>query len=217
MVPLLVLWARYSQREAHAASLGAIVPISAAGALTFGAAGEVRLGYAIALAVGAVARRPGRSARARAGSGAHAQARLRRLPRARRGRDGGAGLSSVALLLLLLAVGITSGMLAGLLGVGGGVLLVPFLVLAVGMSQHEAEATSLLVVLPTAIVASLILHRRGVGDLPRLAGGRRRSARRNGGRTRRPVAAGRRLRTVFAVFLGLIGLRLVRDAMAGRA
>ena len=54
MVPLLVLWARYSQREAHAASLGAIVPISAAGALTFGAAGEVRLGYAIALALGAI-------------------------------------------------------------------------------------------------------------------------------------------------------------------
>lgn len=54
MVPLLVLWARYGQREAHAASLGAIVPISAAGALTFGAAGEVRIGYAVALALGAI-------------------------------------------------------------------------------------------------------------------------------------------------------------------
>lgn len=54
MVPLLVLWSRYSQRDAHVASLGAIIPISAAGALTFGVAGEVRLGYAVALAVGAV-------------------------------------------------------------------------------------------------------------------------------------------------------------------
>jgi uncharacterized membrane protein YfcA len=54
MVPLLVLWARYGQREAHAASLGAIIPISAAGALTFGAAGEVRIGYAVALALGAI-------------------------------------------------------------------------------------------------------------------------------------------------------------------
>jgi uncharacterized membrane protein YfcA len=54
MVPLLVLWARYGQREAHAASLGAIVPISAAGALTFGVAGEVRVGYAVALALGAI-------------------------------------------------------------------------------------------------------------------------------------------------------------------
>jgi uncharacterized membrane protein YfcA len=55
MVPLLVLWARYTQREAHAASLGAIIPISAAGAITFGAAGEIRAGYALALALGAVA------------------------------------------------------------------------------------------------------------------------------------------------------------------
>src|SRR5215207_2947347 len=37
MVPLLVLWARFGQREAHAASLGAIIPISAAGALAYGA------------------------------------------------------------------------------------------------------------------------------------------------------------------------------------
>jgi uncharacterized protein len=55
MVPLLVLWAGYGQRDAHAVSLGAIIPISAAGVLTFGAAGEIRLLEALALAVGAVA------------------------------------------------------------------------------------------------------------------------------------------------------------------
>jgi uncharacterized protein len=55
MVPLLVLWAGYAQRDAHAMSLGAIVPISVAGVLTYGVAGEVRLPEAIALAVGAVA------------------------------------------------------------------------------------------------------------------------------------------------------------------
>lgn len=54
MVPLLVFWARLGQREAHAASLGAIVPISAAGVLTFGVAGEVRPKEALALALGAV-------------------------------------------------------------------------------------------------------------------------------------------------------------------
>ena len=54
MVPLLVLWAGYAQRDAHAMSLGAIVPISVAGVLTYGAAGQVRLPEAIALAVGAV-------------------------------------------------------------------------------------------------------------------------------------------------------------------
>jgi uncharacterized protein len=54
MVPLLVLWGGYSQRQAHAASLGAIVPISAAGVLAFGAAGEVQVKEAAALAVGAI-------------------------------------------------------------------------------------------------------------------------------------------------------------------
>jgi uncharacterized protein len=54
MVPLLVLWAGYGQRDAHAVSLGAIIPISAAGVLTFGAAGEIRFLEALALAVGAI-------------------------------------------------------------------------------------------------------------------------------------------------------------------
>jgi len=55
MVPLLVLWAGYAQRDAHAISLGAIIPISLAGVATYGVAGEVRVWYALALAVGAVA------------------------------------------------------------------------------------------------------------------------------------------------------------------
>ena len=54
MVPLLVLWAAYSQRDAHAISLGAIIPISIAGIATYGVAGEVRYGTAIGLAVGSI-------------------------------------------------------------------------------------------------------------------------------------------------------------------
>ena len=54
MVPLLVLWAGYAQREAHAVSLGAIIPISLASVITFGAAGEVRVGYAVALTLGSI-------------------------------------------------------------------------------------------------------------------------------------------------------------------
>jgi hypothetical protein len=55
MVPLLVLWAGYAQRDAHAVSLGAIIPISLAGVATSGIAGEVRWWYALALTTGAVA------------------------------------------------------------------------------------------------------------------------------------------------------------------
>jgi uncharacterized membrane protein YfcA len=54
MVPLLVFWARYGQRDAHAASLGAIIPISIAGIATYGVAGQVRLGPAAALAAGSI-------------------------------------------------------------------------------------------------------------------------------------------------------------------
>ena len=54
MVPLLVLWAGYGQRDAHALSLGAIIPISLASVLIYGAAGKVRVVDGIALAAGAV-------------------------------------------------------------------------------------------------------------------------------------------------------------------
>ena len=54
MVPLLVLWAGYGQRDAHAASLGAIIPISLASVLTYGVAGKVRPVDAIVLALGSI-------------------------------------------------------------------------------------------------------------------------------------------------------------------
>jgi uncharacterized membrane protein YfcA len=54
MVPFLVLRAGYRQRDAHAMSLGAIIPISLASVITYGVAGEVRVGYAVALTLGSV-------------------------------------------------------------------------------------------------------------------------------------------------------------------
>lgn len=118
------------------------------------------------------------------------------------------------LLLALVAVGVASGMLAGLLGVGGGTLLVPFLVLVVGMSQHEAEATSLLVILPTAVVASITLQRRGIGDVPLALGigivGAIGAA--AGALLALALPAGV-LRALFAVFVALVGVRLVRDGL----
>jgi uncharacterized protein len=119
------------------------------------------------------------------------------------------------LLLALLAVGALAGTLAGLLGVGGGMLLVPFLVLAVGMSQHEAEATSLLVILPTAVAASWALQRRDVGDLPVALGlGVVGAAGAVAGALLALSLPADVLRLLFAVLLGLIGLKLVRDARA---
>jgi len=59
------------------------------------------------------------------------------------------------------AIGVAGGVIAGLLGVGGGVLFVPGLVLFLGLDQHHAEATSLLAIVPVAIVGSWRQDRYG--------------------------------------------------------
>jgi uncharacterized membrane protein YfcA len=120
--------------------------------------------------------------------------------------------------VLLVAVGALSGVLAGLLGVGGGLLLVPFLVLAVGMSQHEAEATSLLVILPTAIAASVALRRRGIGDLPvALSLGLVGAGGAVAGALLALALPADTLRVIFAALVAIVGIRLVRDALAEAA
>ena len=123
-------------------------------------------------------------------------------------------MSSALLLAGFVAFGAVTGVAAGVLGVGGGVLMVPFLTLVTGMPQHAAQATSLLVVLPTAAVASLVLQRRGIGDLGvALRFGVVGAAGAAGGALLALALPGRSLRVVFAVFLALVGLRLVRDGL----
>lgn len=122
-------------------------------------------------------------------------------------------MSGAPLYVSLVGFGLATGAAAGLLGVGGGIMIVPFLVLVAGLPQHAAEATSLLVVLPTAVVASIVLRRRGVGDLPvalRLGvvgalGG-------VAGALLALALPASALRVVFAVFLAVVGVRLVFDA-----
>ncbi|HXA53697.1 MAG TPA: TSUP family transporter [Solirubrobacteraceae bacterium] len=60
-----------------------------------------------------------------------------------------------------IAIGLAAGVVAGLLGVGGGVLFVPGLVIFLGLSQHEAEATSLLAIVPVALVGAIAQDRYG--------------------------------------------------------
>ena len=67
-------------------------------------------------------------------------------------------------LIGILAVGFAAGVSSGMLGVGGGIIFVPGLVIFLNESQLHAEATSLLVILPTAIVATIALRRKGIGD-----------------------------------------------------
>jgi uncharacterized protein len=64
---------------------------------------------------------------------------------------------SIELAVLVVLLGVVVGFLAGLFGVGGGVIMVPFIVFALDKSQHVAEGTSLAVIVPTAI-AGVIVH-----------------------------------------------------------
>ena len=57
-------------------------------------------------------------------------------------------------ILILCIIGIAAGLLSGLVGVGGGVIIVPALVFVLGLSQHQAQGTSLFVLsLPVLLLA----------------------------------------------------------------
>jgi uncharacterized membrane protein YfcA len=68
-------------------------------------------------------------------------------------------------LVLVAVVGLVGGVLAGLFGVGGGIIFVPALALILGLTQLHAEASSLLAILPTAAVGSWRQYRYGNVDL----------------------------------------------------
>lgn len=64
-------------------------------------------------------------------------------------------------ILLLLCVGLLAGILSGLIGVGGGIIIVPLLVLF-GFTQHQAQGTSLAALLPPVTLLAVInYHKAG--------------------------------------------------------
>lgn len=67
---------------------------------------------------------------------------------------------STSTILLGVALGLAAGVVAGMFGVGGGILFVPTLV-ALGLGQVEAQATSLLAILPTVLAGAWSQHRYG--------------------------------------------------------
>ncbi|HEV3413916.1 MAG TPA: sulfite exporter TauE/SafE family protein [Puia sp.] len=72
----------------------------------------------------------------------------------------------VSTILLLLVVGLAAGMLSGLVGLGGGVIIVPALVYLLGFSQHRATGTSLgILLLPAGIFAVWNYYKKGYIDV----------------------------------------------------
>lgn len=68
-------------------------------------------------------------------------------------------------IVILLIIGLLAGMLSGLVGVGGGIIIVPALVYFLGFSQHMAQGTSLgLLLPPVGILAVINYYKRGYID-----------------------------------------------------
>jgi uncharacterized membrane protein YfcA len=73
---------------------------------------------------------------------------------------------SVQTIVLLIIIGLVAGMLSGLVGLGGGVIIVPALVFFLGFSQHQAQGTSLgILLLPAGIFAVLNYYKKGYIDM----------------------------------------------------
>lgn len=69
-------------------------------------------------------------------------------------------------ILILIIIGIAGGVLSGMFGVGGGIIIVPAFVFFLGMSQHEAQGTSLgLMLLPIGILAAYNYYQSGNLDV----------------------------------------------------
>jgi hypothetical protein len=69
-------------------------------------------------------------------------------------------------LLLYIVLGLVAGALSGLLGIGGGIIIIPVMVLLFGMSQHQAQGTTLaLMVPPIGLLAAWMYWKQGFVDI----------------------------------------------------
>lgn len=162
MIPLLVGLLKLDQCRAHGTSLAVLIFTGISGAITYGYHGNVDLTAAVALAVPAVIT-------------VAAGARFAdTLPAWKLKRCFGIFLILCSALLLLrpffsgiigalpahliiasmVVTGAFTGFLSGLMGVGGGTIMVPAMILLAGFSQHLAQGTALLVMVPTGCIGA---------------------------------------------------------------
>ena len=169
MVPLLVLLVGFETKIATATSLAAIILTATVGAITHATLGNVAWEYAILIGVPAMAG-------LLLGLWTKERISARSLTLAFAGL-----LMAVAVWLMIkqslpdetlvsidfgraagaAGLGVAAGALAGLFGVGGGILFVPALTLVVGLPHLQAEGASLLAIIPVSILGSWRQHRSG--------------------------------------------------------
>jgi uncharacterized membrane protein YfcA len=172
IVPLLVLVLGFDQRFAAGTSLAAIVPTATVGVISYAIHGSVAWIPALILAAGAVVG-------AQIGTWLLPRVSLTVLRWAFVGflaavivsmflvipsRDAGLPITVITVIGFI-ALGVVTGILAGLLGVGGGIIVVPALMILFGASDLIAKGTSLLMMIPTAVSGTIGNVRRHNVDL----------------------------------------------------
>ncbi len=168
MVPLLVLLLGYDTKVATATSLAAIIATASVGVIAHGALGNVAWGYAVLIGVPAVVGlliglwiKERISARSLTLAFAVLLAGVAIWLLVEPTASGDAPSLTLTRGVVVAVIGVVAGMLAGLFGVGGGILFVPALTLVIGLPQLPAQGASLLAIIPVALVGSWRQHRAG--------------------------------------------------------
>jgi uncharacterized membrane protein YfcA len=220
MIPLMVGILKLSQHKAHGTSLVALVFTGISGAITYALKGSIDIVASILIATTAIF-----TARA----GAHY---AHTLPEWKLKRAFGAFLIFVSVLLLLkpylsltigavtgftkiivlLTTGVFTGFLSGMMGVGGGTVMVPAMVLLAGIGQHTAQGISLLAMIPAGGVGAFTHWRLGnvtadllIGLIPGILIGT------YVGGTLAHLLPDNTLRVIFAIVLIWTGIRYVKS------
>jgi uncharacterized protein len=223
MIPLMVGFMKLTQHKAHGTSLVALVFTGISGAITYALKGSIDIMASLLIATTAIFT-------ARAGAHyAHA------LPEWKLKRAFGIFLIFVSVLLLLkpylsfstgsvsgsvkiiilLATGIFTGFLSGMMGVGGGTIMVPAMVLLAGIGQHTAQGISLLAMVPAGGVGAFTHWKLGnvtanllIGLVPGILIGT------YAGGTLAHLLPDNTLRIIFAAVLIWTGLRYARTPVS---
>lgn len=221
IVPLLVMLAKFPRRLAAGTSLGAIVPSALVGVASYAAVGEVDWLVALILVVGSVVG---------AQVGAHL---LHKLPVVAIRWAFIVFLLAVAVSLFLVVpsreaefelavlpviglvvLGFVTGVLSGILGVGGGIIIVPMLILLFGLSDVVAKGTSLAMMIPTAVSGTIgNLRRKNVDIVAALIVGLSACVTTALGAAAAIALDPRTASIIFGAFLVLLIVRLVVEAI----
>ncbi|MPN25609.1 hypothetical protein SDC9_173021 [bioreactor metagenome] len=117
------------------------------------------------------------------------------------------------MVITIILIGLMAGILSGMMGVGGGLILIPAMVLLLGIGQHAAQGISLLVIVPTALAGVWRLNKEKLVDFKiafQLAIGAVIGALISANLIQSLSSA--TLKTVFGLFIIAVGIRTVLTA-----